>query len=229
MRTALFGATSLLGMTVGAFALVGRPMISSTAHTAAPNPVIDEPRVGAGQETAVLAGGCFWGMQLVFEHVKGVSHVTAGYAGGDKNTATYQQVETGTTGHAESVQIQFDPSVITYQRLLQVYFTVAHDPTELNRQGPDVGTQYRSAIFYATPEQQQTAEAYIAQLTKAKTFSDSIVTQVVPLKGFYEAESYHQDYAEHHTNQPYIYINDLPKVANLKAELPALYRDKVHP
>ncbi len=229
MRTALFGATSLLGMTVGAFALVGRPMISSTAHTAAPNPVIDEPRVGAGQETAVLAGGCFWGMQLVFEHVKGVSHVTAGYAGGDKNTATYQQVETGTTGHAESVQIQFDPSVITYQQLLQVYFTVAHDPTELNRQGPDVGTQYRSAIFYATPEQQQTAEAYIAQLTKAKTFSDSIVTQVVPLKGFYEAESYHQDYAEHHTNQPYIYINDLPKVANLKAELPALYRDKVHP
>lgn len=229
MRTALFGATSLLGMTVGAFALVGRPMISSTAHTAAPNPVIDEPRVGAGQETAVLAGGCFWGMQLVFEHVKGVSHVTAGYAGGDKNTATYQQVETGTTGHAESVQIQFDPSVITYQQLLQVYFTVAHDPTELNRQGPDVGTQYRSAIFYATPEQHQTAEAYIAQLTKAKTFSDSIVTQVVPLKGFYEAESYHQDYAEHHTNQPYIYINDLPKVANLKAELPALYRDKVHP
>ncbi|HEX6815019.1 MAG TPA: peptide-methionine (S)-S-oxide reductase MsrA [Gemmatimonadaceae bacterium] len=229
MRTALFGATSLLGMTVGAFALVGRPMVSSTAHTAAPNPVIDEPRVGAGQETAVLAGGCFWGMQLVFEHVKGVSHVTAGYAGGDKNTATYQQVETGTTGHAESVQIQFDPSVITYQQLLQVYFTVAHDPTELNRQGPDVGTQYRSAIFYATPEQQQTAEAYIAQLTKAKTFSDSIVTQVVPLKGFYEAESYHQDYAEHHTNQPYIYINDLPKVANLKAELPALYRDKLHP
>jgi peptide-methionine (S)-S-oxide reductase len=229
MRTALFGATSLLGMTVGAFALVGRPMVSSTAHTAAPNPVIDEPRVGAGQETAVLAGGCFWGMQLVFEHVKGVSHVTAGYAGGDKNTATYQQVETGTTGHAESVQIQFDPSVITYQQLLQVYFTVAHDPTELNRQGPDVGTQYRSAIFYATPEQQQTAEAYIAQLTKAKTFSDSIVKQVVPLKGFYEAESYHQDYAEHHTNQPYIYINDLPKVANLKAELPALYRDKLHP
>ena len=229
MRTALFGATSLLGMTVGAFALVGRPMVSSTAHTAAPNPVIDEPRVGAGQETAVLAGGCFWGMQLVFEHVKGVSHVTAGYAGGDKNTATYQQVETGTTGHAESVQIQFDPSVITYQQLLQVYFTVAHDPTELNRQGPDVGTQYRSAIFYATPEQQQTAEAYIAQLTKAKTFSDSIVTQVVPLKGFYEAESYHQDYAEHHTNQPYIYINDLPKVANLKAQLPALYRDKLHP
>lgn len=229
MRTALFGATSLLGMTVGAFALVGRPMVSSTAHTAAPNPVIDMPRVGAGQETAVLAGGCFWGMQLVFEHVKGVSHVTAGYAGGQKNTATYQQVETGTTGHAESVQIQFDPSVITYQQLLQVYFTVAHDPTELNRQGPDVGTQYRSAIFYATPEQQQAAEAYIAQLTKANTFSDSIVTQVVPLKGFYEAESYHQDYAEHHTNQPYIYINDLPKVANLKAQLPALYRDKLHP
>lgn len=223
MRTALFGATSLLGMTVGAFALVGRPMVSSTAHTAAPNPVIDEPRVGAGQETAVLAGGCFWGMQLVFEHVKGVSHVTAGYAGGDKNTATYQQVETGTTGHAESVQIQFDPSVITYQQLLQVYFTVAHDPTELNRQGPDVGTSYRSAIFYTNDEQRRIATAYIAQLDAAHAFPKPIVTEVTPLKGFYRAEDYHQDYALHHPDQPYIQICDRPKTAALKKQFPDLF------
>jgi len=229
MRTALFGATSLLGMTVGAFAFVARPMFSSMTHPAAPNAVVDAPRVGAGQETAVFAGGCFWGMQLVFEHVKGVTGVTAGYAGGEKNTATYEQVETGQTGHAESVRITFDTSVVTYKQLLQVFFTV-HDPTELNRQGPDTGTQYRSSIFYLTPEQKQIAESYIAQLDKEKTFDAPIVTQVVPLpKGFFPAEKYHQEYAIHHPDQPYIVINDLPKVSTLRQQLPALYRDNLHP
>jgi len=229
MRTALFGATSLLGMTVGAFAFVARPMFSSMTHPAAPNAVVDAPRVGAGQETAVFAGGCFWGMQLVFEHVKGVTGVTAGYAGGEKNTATYEQVETGQTGHAESVRITFDTSVVTYKQLLQVFFTV-HDPTELNRQGPDTGTQYRSSIFYLTPEQKQIAESYIAQLEKEKTFDAPIVTQVVPLpKGFFPAEKYHQEYAIHHPDQPYIVINDLPKVSTLRQQLPALYRDNLHP
>jgi peptide-methionine (S)-S-oxide reductase len=229
MRTALFRATSLLGMTVGAFAFVARPMFSSMTHPAAPNAVIDAPRVGAGQETAVFAGGCFWGMQLVFEHVKGVTGVTAGYAGGEKNTATYEQVETGQTGHAESVRITFDTSLVTYKQLLQVFFTV-HDPTELNRQGPDTGTQYRSSIFYLTPEQKQIAESYIAQLEKEKTFDAPIVTQVVPLpKGFFPAEKYHQEYAIHHPDQPYIVINDLPKVSTLRQQLPALYRDNLHP
>jgi len=229
MRTALFGATSLLGMTVGAFAFVARPMFSSMTHPAAPNAVVDASRVGAGQETAVFAGGCFWGMQLVFEHVKGVTGVTAGYAGGEKNTATYEQVETGQTGHAESVRITFDTSVVTYKQLLQVFFTV-HDPTELNRQGPDTGTQYRSSIFYLTPEQKQIAESYIAQLDKEKTFDAPIVTQVVPLpKGFFPAEKYHQEYAIHHPDQPYIVINDLPKVSTLRQQLPALYRDNLHP
>jgi len=229
MRTALFGATSLLGMTVGAFAFVARPMFSSMTHPAAPNALVEAPRVGAGQETAVFAGGCFWGMQLVFEHVKGVTGVTAGYAGGEKNTATYEQVETGQTGHAESVRITFDTSVVTYKQLLQVFFTV-HDPTELNRQGPDTGTQYRSSIFYLTPEQKQIAESYIAQLDKEKTFDAPIVTQVVPLpKGFFPAEKYHQEYAIHHPDQPYIVINDLPKVSTLRQQLPALYRDNLHP
>jgi peptide-methionine (S)-S-oxide reductase len=230
MRTTLLRTTSLLGVTLGAAVFAARPLFSSTAHHGPlPNPTVDAPPTRAAQETAVLAGGCFWGMQLVFEHVKGVTAVTAGYAGGNANTATYEQVETGTTGHAESVRIVFDPSVVTYGELLKVYFSVAHDPTELNRQGPDTGPQYRSAIFYTTPEQKQVAESYIAQLTKAKTFDSPIVTQVVPLKGFYAAESYHQEYAVHHPDQPYIVINDLPKVQNLREELPALYRDALVP
>jgi len=229
MRTALFRATSLLGMTVGAFAFVARPMFSSTPRAAAPNASALAPRVGAGQATAVFAGGCFWGMQLAFEHVKGVTGVTAGYAGGDKSTASYEQVETGTTGHAESVRITYDTSLVTYKQLLQVFFTV-HDPTELNRQGPDVGTQYRSSIFYLTPEQKQIAESYIAQLNKNKAFDAPIVTQVVPLpKGFFPAEKYHQEYAIHHPDQPYIVINDLPKVETLRQQLPALYRENLHP
>jgi len=226
MHAALFRTTSLLGMTLGAAAFVARPTSPRATPAMAPNAVVAAPRA-AGQETAVFAGGCFWGMQLVFEHVKGVTAVTAGYAGGDKSTATYQQVETGETGHAESVRVVFDPSMVTYQQLLQVYFLVAHDPTELNRQGPDVGTQYRSAIFFTTPEQQQTAQAYIAQLEKEKTFDSPIVTQVVPLKGFYPAEKYHQNYAVHHPDQAYIVINDLPKVASLREQLPALYREQM--
>src|SRR5262245_43061078 len=166
-----------------------------------PSPTIDQSLAKAkGAETAVLAGGCFWGIQAVFEHVKGVSTVTAGYSGGTAETAHYETVSSGATGHAESVKIVYDPSQISYGQLLKVYFSVAHDPTQLNRQGPDDGTQYRSVIFYAGEEQKRIAQAYIDQLNKVRVFSGSIVTQVVPLKGFYAAEPYHQDYAVHHPN-----------------------------
>ena len=174
---------------------------------------MDESVAGqSGHETAVVAGGCFWGMQLVFEHVKGVLNVTAGYAGGSAKTAEYETVSTGRTGHAESVRIVYDPSQITYGQLLKVFFSVAHNPTELNRQGPDEGTQYRSVIFYADQNQQRIAEAYIHQLTEARSFSHKIVTQIVPLQGFYPAEAYHQDYAVHNPQNMYIMINDLPKL-----------------
>ena len=226
MYAAFVRTTSLLGMALGAAVFVAWPTTADAGHDPVPNRAVQTPRP-ANLETAVLAGGCFWGMQLVFEHVKGVTAVAAGDAGGDKSTATYPQVETGQTGHAESVRIVFDTTQVTYRQILQVYFMVAHDPTELNRQGPDVGTQYRSAIFYATPEQQQIAQAYIAQLEKDKTFDSPIVTQVVPLKGFYPAEKYHQNFAVHHPDQPYIVINDLPKVASLREQLPALYRDQM--
>jgi peptide-methionine (S)-S-oxide reductase len=178
------------------------------------------------QQTAVFAGGCFWGIQAVFQHVKGVIKATSGYSGGEKKTAEYELVSTGETGHAESVQVVFDPSQITYGQLLRVFFSVAHDPTQLNRQGPDSGTQYRSVVFYASDEQKHVAEAYIAQLDKAKVFPSPIVTQVVPLKAFYPAEAYHQDYAEHHPNQPYIVYNDAPKVEHLRQEFPGLYTGK---
>jgi len=189
-----------------------------------PAPAIDQAKVTAStQENIVLAGGCFWGMESVFEHVKGVKNVDVGYAGGDKETAQYQVVSTGTTGHAESAKITYDPSQVSLGRLLQVYFSVAHDPTQLNRQGPDSGTQYRSAIFYSTPEQQRIAEAYIGQLNESKALSKPIATQVTSLKGFYEAESYHQGYAERHPDNPYIMINDRPKVARLEKQFPDLY------
>ena len=176
-----------------------------------------------GQETAVLAGGCFWGVQAVFQHVRGVLSATSGYSGGAAAAAEYEVVSTGATGHAESVQIAYDPSQITYGRLLQVFFAVAHDPTELNRQGPDVGSQYRSVIFYANPEQKRIAETYIAQLDSARIFRGPIVTQVLPLKGFYPAEAYHQNYLERHPDSPYIVINDLPKLAHLREQFPRLY------
>ena len=191
-----------------------------------PEPAVDEPLAkNAGQQKAVLAGGCFWGVQAVFEHVKGVTKVVSGYAGGQANTATYEQVSTETTGHAESVEITYDPSQISYGQLLKVYFSVAHDPTELNRQGPDQGPSYRSAIFFSTPDQERIAKAYIAQLGQAKVFSAPIVTQVVPLGGFYVAEAYHQDFFVHNPTYPYIVINDRPKVEHLKSEWPALYKD----
>ena len=192
-----------------------------------PNPSVDAALATTkGEQTAVLAGGCFWGVEAVFEHVKGVKHVESGYAGGSADAAEYETVSSGRTGHAESVQITYDPSQITYGQLLKVFFAVAHDPTELNRQGPDIGTQYRSAIFYKNDEQKRIAESYIAQLNQAKIFSQKIVTQVVPLNSFFEAESYHQNYLASHPNEPYIVYNDLPKLANLRKQLPELYREK---
>ena len=178
-----------------------------------------------GKQTAVFAGGCFWGTQSVFERVKGVLATTAGYAGGSAATATYDQVTQENTGHAESVKVVFDPSQITYGRLLQIFFSVVHDPTQLNRQGPDVGSSYRSAIFYTSEEQQKISKEYIAQLDAAKVFPKPIVTEVVPLKGFYDAESYHQDYALHNPNNPYIMVCDRPKVDALKQEFPELFKD----
>jgi peptide-methionine (S)-S-oxide reductase len=197
------------------------------AHEPVPAPATDAPRANSpSKQTAVVAGGCFWGIQAVFQHVKGVTSATSGYAGGSAKNAEYETVSTGETGHAESVQIVYDPSQITYGELLRVFFSVAHDPTELNRQGPDEGTQYRSVIFYTSDEQKQIANAYIEQLDKAGVFKHRIVTQVVPLPAFYPAEAYHQNYAALHPNQPYIYFNDAPKVANLKQEFPDLYTGK---
>ena len=184
------------------------------------------PALAAGErtETAVLSGGCFWGVEAVFEHVKGVKSVVSGYSGGSADTAHYEIVSSGRTGHAESVRITFDPGAVSYAQLLKVFFSVAHDPTELDRQGPDVGTQYRSAIFYTGEEQKATALAYIAQLEAGRTFRRPIATQVVPLQAFYPAESYHQDYLARHPSQPYIVVNDLPKLVALQRELPGLYR-----
>jgi peptide-methionine (S)-S-oxide reductase len=179
----------------------------------------------AGKQTAVFAGGCFWGTQAVFERVKGVIKTTAGYAGGSAGTATYDQVTTETTGHAESVEVVYDPSKITYGQLLRIFFSVAHDPTQLNRQGPDVGTSYRSAIFYANDDQKRIATAYIAQLDAAKIFPGKIVTEVTPLKGFYRAEDYHQDYALHNPQNPYIQVCDRPKIEALKKQFPELFVD----
>jgi peptide-methionine (S)-S-oxide reductase len=191
---------------------------------AVPAPAVDEP-ASAASEVAVVAGGCFWGIQGVFQHVDGVTGAVSGYAGGSKAAADYETVSTGSTGHAESVQITFDPHRISYGRLLQVYFSVAHDPTELDRQGPDHGTQYRSAIFPANAEQAKIAEAYVVQLGKAHAFAAPIVTKIEPDKAFYSAEAYHQNYLTLHPTQPYIAINDIPKVEALKQLFPSLYRD----
>jgi peptide-methionine (S)-S-oxide reductase len=200
---------------------------ASSAAVKLPNPTSDEPLSKTkSSQTIVLAGGCFWGIQAVFEHVKGVSSATAGYSGGAANTAQYETVSTGRTGHAESVKVVYDPSQVSFGQILKVFFSVAHDPTELNRQGPDEGTQYRSVIFYADEEQHRVARAYIEQLDGAKTFARPIVTQVIALQAFYPAEGYHQDYAEHHPNEPYIAINDLPKLDHLKQTLPELYVTK---
>src|SRR6266704_5850437 len=194
------------------------------SSSAVPNPAVDAPLAAAkSEQTAVMSGGCFWGIQAVFQHVKGVIRATSGYSGGSAKTAEYEIVSTGETGHAESVQIVYDPSQITYGELLRVFFSVAHDPTQLNRQGPDEGTQYRSSIFYSNDEQKKIADAYIAQLDHAKVFPRPIVTKVVPLQAFYAAEAYHQNYAALHPNQPYILFNDAPKVEHLKQQFPDLY------
>jgi peptide-methionine (S)-S-oxide reductase len=190
-----------------------------------PAPTLD-PANSAPSETAVLAGGCFWGQQGLFEHVKGVTKVVAGYSGGTKATANYPMVTTETTGHAESVQITFDPKQISYGRILQIYFSVAHDPTELNRQGPDEGTSYRSEIFFATAEQEKTARAYVALLGGAHVLSAPIATKIEALQGFYPAEAYHQDFLVHNPTYPYIVYNDLPKIAALKRVWPEYYRDQ---
>jgi peptide-methionine (S)-S-oxide reductase len=208
------------------FALSGLTACSAMASSAnLPDPAYDAPKPAThSTETTVLAGGCFWGMQSVFEHVRGVTGVWAGYSGGHAQNAHYEDVSVGNTGHAESIKVQFDPSVISYGQLLKVYFAVAHDPTEIDRQGPDKGSQYRSEIFYTSPQQQQIAKSYIAQLDAAKVFDSSIVTMVQPLKAFYLAEPYHQDYARIHPHDAYIVINDAPKIANLKQLFPTLYQ-----
>ena len=207
--------------------LVSNSKGANSSAGAFPNPKVDAALATAkGEQTAVLAGGCFWGVDAVFKHVKGVAHVQSGYAGGNFDTAEYETVSSGRTGHAESVRVTFDPSQITYGQLLKVFFAVAHDPTQLNRQGPDTGTQYRSAIFYANDEQKRIAESYIAQLDHAKVFASKIVTQVAPLKSFHEAEGYHQNYLATHMDEPYIVYNDLPKLENLRKQLPELYKEK---
>ena len=220
----LWGAAAAL--TVG-LSLGQTSASSAEAPVAVPPPAKLAPIDAAGTtEKAVLAGGCFWGVQAVFQHVNGVSNVLSGYAGGKQETADYSLVSTGQTGHAESVEIVFDPRVINYATILQIYFSVAHDPTQLNRQGPNSGTQYRSAIFAANDAQSEVAQAYIAQLDQARVFSHPIVTTVTPLEGFYAAEQYHQDYATLHPDNPYIAYNDLPKVENLSRLFPELYQTK---
>jgi peptide-methionine (S)-S-oxide reductase len=194
--------------------------------TVVPMPAVDEAAGTRSSEIAVLGGGCFWGVQAVYQHLKGVTSAVSGYAGGEQGTAEYERVSTGRTGHAEAVQITFDPRVITYGRILQVFFSVVHDPTQLNRQGPDVGTQYRSAIFPMNPEQGNVAKAFIAQLNQARTFDAAIVTKIEPSRSFYRAEAYHQDFLERNPTHPYIVMNDLPKIDNLKRIFPNLYNPK---
>jgi len=192
-----------------------------------PAPAVDIPAPPAKQTaTVVLAGGCFWGVEAVFEHLKGVTDAVSGFAGGNKSTAHYEMVSSGLTGHAESVKVTYDPSQISYGKLLEVFFSVAHDPTELNRQGPDYGKQYRSAIFYSNDEQKRVAEAYIKQLNEARIYSRPIVTQLTPLDGFYRAEEYHQHYLEHNPNQPYIVYNDMPKLKHLQQQFPELLKKR---
>lgn len=207
------------------FAARGNSANAAEGSIALPNPSVDAPLASTpGKQTAVVAGGCFWGIQAVFQHVKGVKEAISGYSGGSVASPDYEEVSSGNTGHAESVKITFDPSQISYGQLLKVFFSVAHDPTQLNRQGPDTGSQYRSVVFYGNEEQQRIAQAYISQLEQAKLFSAPIVTQVVPLKAFYPAEAYHQNYATLHPDAPYIAINDAPKVERLRLQLPDLYR-----
>jgi peptide-methionine (S)-S-oxide reductase len=225
MLRSAFLASALLIAAGAAIALRGSA--TEIGHMI-PAPAVDEQAAAdapaATSEITVLAGGCFWGVQGVFQHVNGVTNVVSGYAGGEQKTAHYQMVGSGTTGHAESVRITFDPGKISYGRILQIYFSVAHDPTQLNRQGPDVGTEYRSAIFPTSPEQARIAKFYIAQLNQARVYNGAIVTKIEPARAFYAAEDYHQDYMTLHPTQPYIVHNDLPKIEDLKRRFPDLYR-----
>ncbi len=221
MRSLGFAVLSLCVVAAAGFRLAR----ADEAPRLLPKSELDAKTPGTGLETAVLAGGCFWGQQGVFEHVKGVRRVVAGYSGGEKATATYEQVSTETTGHAESVEVTFDPREVTYGQILQVFFSVAHDPTELDRQGPDSGPSYRSEIFYSTPTQEKIARTYVAQLNAAHAFGKPIVTRIEVLKAFYPAEAYHQDYLIHNPHSGYIVVNDLPKIANLKRILPELYNE----
>jgi peptide-methionine (S)-S-oxide reductase len=212
---------------LGSFLIISltAAIASSAPQTKLPEPLSDiSTTTGTGKQTVVLSGGCFWGMEAVFEHLKGVSDVVSGYSGGNPATAHYDLVSSGQTGHAESVKITYDPSQISYSQLLKIYFLVAHDPTELNRQGPDSGTQYRSAIFFANEQQKQVAQAYIEQLNKAHTFSKPIVTQLVPLKAFYAAKEYHQNFIDHNPQDPYVVANDLPKLKQLQKQFPDMYK-----
>ena len=213
-------------LALGLFAITACNLAGAHSKPVAlPDPKVDAPRTtGAHEATAVFAGGCFWGVEAVFDHVRGVRAAISGYAGGESRTADYDTVSTGATGHAESVKVIYDPTQVSYGQLLKIYFSVAHDPTQLNRQSPDVGPQYRSEIFTTNAEQARIAKAYIAQLGAAKAFGAPIVTRVEPLKGFYAAEAYHQDYLAHHPDQPYIVYNDAPKLVALKQLFPALYR-----
>jgi peptide-methionine (S)-S-oxide reductase len=218
MRRSPFSHLSLCAAAFGALAisaLAAAPSVAAEEAVIIPAPAADV-QASDGIQTAVIAGGCFWGVQGVFQHTSGVVNAVSGYAGGSKVTADYTMVSTGTTGHAESVQIRYDPKKISYGKILQIFFSVAHDPTQLNRQGPDSGTQYRSAIFTTSDEQKNVAESYIAQLNAAKVYKKPIVTKVAPLEGFYPAEAYHQDYLTLHPTQPYIAYNDIPKIENLK-------------
>jgi peptide-methionine (S)-S-oxide reductase len=223
-RSRILAALALVAfLAAGLVGLRIAPSSAESARVIAP-PVLDEPAGQAATEVAVLAGGCFWGVQGVFQHVEGVTSAVSGYAGGAKETAAYDKVGSGRTGHAEAVRITYDPRKVSYGRLLQIYFSVAHDPTELNRQGPDVGTQYRSTIFPTSEAQAKVAKAYIDQLDQARAFGAKIATTIEPGRPFYPAEGYHQDYLTLHPNQPYIVINDLPKVANLKRLFAESYR-----
>lgn len=227
MRPVGFAVLIFAGLGVLAWASSKPNDGRANAKAAFPTPTVDAPLASAkSQEMTVLAGGCFWGIQGVFQHVKGVVSATSGYSGGGADTAHYEEVSTGTTGHAESVQIVFDPSQISYGQILMVFFAVGHNPTQLNFQGPDYGTQYRSSLIYSNAEQKKIAEAYVAQLAAAKIYANPIVTRVVPLQTFYPAEDYHQNYLKLHPYEPYIMINDLPKIAALKNKFPNLYRDE---
>ena len=228
MPRSQFSRFSLYAAAIGALAVtafVVAPSLAAEDAVIIPAPAVDV-KAADGVQTVVIAGGCFWGVQGVFQHTAGVVNAVSGYAGGNKSTAQYDTVSTGTTGHAESVQVKYDPKKISYGKLLQIFFSVAHNPTELNRQGPDSGTQYRSAIFTTSDEQKKVADAYVAQLNAAKVFGKPIVTKVGALQGFYAAEGYHQDYLTLHPSQPYIAFNDIPKVENLKKLFAENYTEK---